>query len=213
MKKGLKTALYVGLAGIAAYLGYTFYQSTLTDDKTDDGSSDDLGDTSSQVNEDGVVTQVSSDVEVISSGDGDSTTSPQVELDQPILLEDTKSDGSPAGAGVIVQKLANGVYGFTPYYNEDVSPLEINDSLLESVVYIIDGVNLGNFMPDVTVLQEFQSSGTYPIKLSFVFAPSSQYQGGVIAQFNASFNVLLDGGVVSLADYQAEIETGTPAAN
>lgn len=213
MKKGLKTALYVGLAGIAAYLGYTFYQSTLTDDKTDDGSSDDLGDTSSQVNEDGVVTQVSSDVEVISSGDGDSTTSPQVELDQPILLEYTKSDGSPAGVGVIVQKLANGVYGFTPYYNEDVSPLEINDSLLESVVYFIDGVNLGNFMPDVTVLQEFQSSGTYPIKLSFVFAPSSQYQSGVIAEFNASFNVLLDGGVVSLADYQAEIETGTPAAN
>jgi hypothetical protein len=213
MKKGLKTALYVGLAGIAAYLGYTFYQSTLTDDKTDDGSSDDLGDTSSEVNEDGVVTQVGSDVEVISSGDGDSTTSPQVELDQPILLEGTKPDGSPTGIGVIVQKLANGVYGFTPYYNENDSALGINDSLLESVVYFIDGVNLGNFMPDVTILQEFQSSGTYPVKLNFIFAPSTQYQSGFAAEFNASFNVILDGGVVSLADYQAEIETGTPAAN
>ena len=212
MKKGLKTALYVGLAGIAAYLGYTFYQSTLTDDKKDDGSSDDLGDTSSQVNEDGVVTQVSSDVEVISSGDGDSTTSPQVELDQPILLESTQQDGSPNGIGVIVQKLANGVYGFTPYYNENDSALGINDSFLDNVSWIIDGVNLGTFMPDVTILQEFQSSGTYPIRIYFNFAPSSSTDG-VSVRFDASFNVLLDGGVVSLADYQAEIETGTPAAN
>lgn len=212
MKKGLKTALYVGLAGIAAYLGYTFYQSTLTDDKKDDGSSDDLGDTSSQVNEDGVVTQVSSDVEVISSGDGDSTTSPQVELDQPILLESTQQDGSPNGIGVIVQKLANGVYGFTPYYNENDSSLGINDTFLDNVSWIIDGVNLGSFMPDVTILQEFQSSGTYPIRIYLNFAPSSQ-EDAVSVRFDASFNVLLDGGVVSLADYQAEIETETPAAN
>lgn len=212
MKKGLKTALYVGLAGIAAYLGYTFYQSTLTDDKKDDGSSDDLGDTSSQVNEDGVVTQVGSDVEVISTGDGDATTSPQVELDQPILLEGTSIDGSPVGMGIIVEKLANGVYGFTPYYNEDDSPLGINDTFLDNVAWNIDGENLGTFMPDVQVLQEFKSSGTYPIRLYVYFAASSQ-QDAFGALIDASFNVLLDGGVVSLADYQAEIETGTPAAN
>lgn len=212
MKKGLKTALYVGLAGIAAYLGYTFYQSTLTNDKKDDGSSDDLGDTSSQVNEDGVVTQVGSDVEVISTGDGDSTTSPQVELDQPILLEGTSIDGSPVGMGIIVEKLANGVYGFTPYYNEDDSPLGINDTFLDNVAWNIDGENLGTFMPDVQVLQEFKSSGTYPIRIYFYFAASSQ-QDAFGAWVDASFNVLLDGGVVSLADYQAEIETGTPAAN
>ena len=76
MKKGVKTAFYVGIVAILGYLGWTLYNSTKEEEE--EFESENVGQTEGFVNEDGLLTQPPSDAVPIDEG---GVAAPQ--LDEP----------------------------------------------------------------------------------------------------------------------------------
>tara|TARA_R110002012_G_scaffold308828_2_gene515497 strand:+ start:93 stop:722 length:630 start_codon:yes stop_codon:yes gene_type:complete len=182
MKKGVKTAFYVGIVAIVGYLGWTLYKSTKEEDE--EFESVNVGQTEGFVNEDGLLTEAPSDATPIDEG---GVAEPQ--LDEPVLFGTEAS-----GLQVLVENVANGVYEFTPVYNEN-GTLGLNDTLFYEAHYSIDGEYIGGYNSDSSVVQEFTNSGTYDFMVSFYFSDSVQYPDGAAFQLNGALNVVLDGGV------------------
>ena len=95
---------------------------------------------------------------------------------------------------MLVENVANGVYEFTPVYNENGS-IGLNDVLFYQANYTIDGEYIGSFNSDSSVVQEFTNSGTYEFQVGFMFSDSVQYPDGAVFNVYGALNVVLDGGV------------------
>ena len=200
MKKGIKTILYIGLAAIAGYLGYTYIKNKEEEQETESsgGSSQNVGQTGVVENEDGLAVEPPTGVTTIVDG---GTAQPQ--LNEPIVIGTEES-----GLQLLVENVANGVYEFTPIYNQNGS-VGLADNLLEDVRYTIDGEIIGDFFADSSVIQEFTSSGTYSIQAAFRFVPNSQFPNGAEFNLYGAINVVLDGGVANpnnIYDYIEEID-------
>lgn len=182
MKKGVKTAFYVGIVAIVGYLGWTLYKSTKEEDE--EFESENVGQTEGFVNEDGLLTQPPSDATPIDEG---GVAEPQ--LDEPVLFGTEES-----GLQVLVENVANGVYEFTPVYDEN-GTLGLNDTLFYEALYTIDGEFIGGYNSDSSVVQEFTNSGTYQFSVNFLFSGNVDYPDGAAFVLNGALNVVLDGGV------------------
>jgi hypothetical protein len=182
MKKGVKTAFYVGIVAILGYLGWTLYNSTKEEEE--EFESENVGQTEGFVNEDGLLTQPPSDAVPIDEG---GVAAPQ--LDEPVLFGTEES-----GLQVLVENVANGVYEFTPVYNEN-GTFGVNDTLFYQANYTIDGEYIGGYNSDASVVQEFTNSGTYDFSIGFLFSNNVDYPDGAMVFIEGALSVVLDGGV------------------
>ena len=201
MKKNFKTALYVGVAALVAYFGYNWYVNSkddVEDSNTGGGTgSTGLGNSEPIENEDGLAVEPTDGAVEVSTG-GSASVSQEI----PIVFGQYET-----GMQVEVLEMANGVYQFTPIYDEE-GTIAINDEFLDNCSWIIDGVNLGNYVAESSILAEFTHSGTYPFSCVFNFVENTQYEGGASMAITGAINVLLAGGVpiATLEDYVVEVD-------